>query len=529
MNIERTMLLAALALGLACAARAQSAQGDLVLGFVPNGTLSQGTTTDLEVDLGSVSGFLKGAVAPGTYDVANLGNDLASTYGVTWASSTLSFGVVGAETGSQISGPTAKTVWASASETSGFPTSGFLNSSNNNTSIIPITAMYGGLTGSFGGTGTTTLADLTGQTDAVNLSALQGFTVSATTGGSWTVEQGQSNFEIAGASGRLLTAVNSGNAADLEQVKPGSGNISSPLGYFTLVTSGADAGELEFVVPAAPPPGTGSRLINISTRAPVGAGGEVEIAGFVITGTTPKTVLIRANGPALSGFGVTGVLEDPVLTLFDSNKAQVATNTQWGTAADSSDIAATASVAGAFAWTPGSADSAILVTLQPGPYTAQVSSASQTTGVALVEVYDADTTTTDSKLINISTRSSVGTGANIQIAGFYISGSQPETVLIRASGPALSGFGVSGVLPDPSIQLVDGNGDSLGSNTAWGTAGNSADLATAAASSGAFPWASGSADSAILITLQPGAYTAKVSGASGDAGVALVEVYDADL
>ncbi len=168
------------------------------------------------------------------------------------------------------------------------------------------------------------------------------------------------------------------------------------------------------------------------------------------------------------------------------------------------------------------------MTLSPGAYTAVVSGASGDTGVSLVEVYDTQPGSLDSKLLNISTRGVVGTGANVMIAGFVVSGTSQKTVLIRASGPALVPFGVSGTLPDPKLQLnrsnPDGTSTLLYTNTGWG---GSAVISAAAAAAGAFPWTnSGSNDAALLVTLSPGAYTAVVSGASGDTGVSLVEVYD---
>ena len=176
--------------------------------------------------------------------------------------------------------------------------------------------------------------------------------------------------------------------------------------------------------------------------------------------------------------------------------------------------------------------SALLETLPGGPYTAQIAGASGDTGVALAEIYDATAagayTPASPRLTNISARVQVGTGANILIAGFVIGGTTSKTVLIRGSGPALAAFGLSGVLPDPQLQLYQSNGDGtstlLESDTGW--SGN-AQIAAAAASVGAFSWgASDTPDSAILVTLPPGAYTAQISGSSGDAGIALVEIYD---
>ena len=282
------------------------------------------------------------------------------------------------------------------------------------------------------------------------------------------------------------------------------------------------------VIPPGAAPGQANRLMNISTRSLVGTGTSIEIAGFVVTGTQPKTMLIRANGPSLASFGLIGALADPSLKLVDANDAVVAQNTGWCTAPNVSDIQGATSLAGAFPWPIGSKDSAILVTLQPGAYTALISGASGDTGVALAEVYDCDAPAASVRMINISTRSLVGTGGSIQIAGFVVGGTQPKSILIRASGPALAAFGVSGTLPDPTLKLFDSSGSVLVQDTGWGSSANASAIQAAAARVGAFAWASGSPDSAILVTLSPGAYTAQVSGASGDSGVALVEVYDAD-
>jgi hypothetical protein len=203
----------------------------------------------------------------------------------------------------------------------------------------------------------------------------------------------------------------------------------------------------------------------------------------------------------------------------------LATNAGWG---GYSEITNTAASVGAFAWaSPASHDAALLETLAPGPYTANISGEAGDSGVTLVEVYDATPegayTQSLPRLINISARTQVGTGGNILIAGFVVGGTTAKTVLIRASGPALTPFGISGVLSDPELQLND-SGGVIATNTGWGS---DTQIATAASSVGAFSWgASATPDSAILITLPPGAYTAQVSGASGDTGVALVEVYD---
>ena len=135
------------------------------------------------------------------------------------------------------------------------------------------------------------------------------------------------------------------------------------------------------------------RLANLSTRAQTGAGAAVLTAGFVIGPGPDKPVLIRAIGPTLSGFGVTGALADPVLTVFNSAGATIATNDNWGTpvgtgAASSSTLATTFASVGAFALATTSKDSAVIVTLAPGNYTAQVAGTGTATGIALIEVYN---------------------------------------------------------------------------------------------------------------------------------------------
>jgi YVTN family beta-propeller protein len=280
------------------------------------------------------------------------------------------------------------------------------------------------------------------------------------------------------------------------------------------------------IIVNTPTPG---RLINLSCRSLVGTGANFQIAGFVVGGSGTSgsdTLLIRASGPSLVPFGVTGVLPDPDLQLISSNSnSLVAANSGWG---GSAIISTTAAAVGAFSWTDTSShDSALVETLPTGPYTALVTGASGDSGIALAEIYDAAAAGTYSpttpRLINISARTQVGQGANVLIAGFVIGGTTSETVLIRASGLALTPFGVSGALPDPQLQL-NNSGGVITTNTGWG--GNT-QIAAAAASVGAFSWGtSPTPDSAILITLPPGAYTAQVSGASGDTGVALVEVYE---
>jgi hypothetical protein len=280
-----------------------------------------------------------------------------------------------------------------------------------------------------------------------------------------------------------------------------------------------------------------SRLINISCRAQVGTGGSVMIAGFVVGGagtSGSQPVLIRGTGPTLgiAPFNIPGVLPDPELTLTnvsDNPSTVVTTNTGWG---GNSAIAAAAASVGAFAWPNSSVDSAMLESLPEDNYTAEVSGAANDTGVALVEVYDATSsyTLTSPRLTNLSARVFVGTGANVVFAGFVIGGSNAKTVLIRASGPTIGAapYNVPGTLPDPQLTLnnISANPNVVvTSNTIWA---GSTEIKSVADSVGAFTWGLASHDSAVVITLPPGNYTAGVQGASGDTGVALIEVYEVD-
>jgi kumamolisin len=289
------------------------------------------------------------------------------------------------------------------------------------------------------------------------------------------------------------------------------------------------------------------RLANISSRAEVQTGANILIAGFVISGNagTTKNILVRGIGPALNAFGVTGSLANPIVGVYDSTSTLIASDTGWSNRpmAGTSAVAATfrqataadLAGAGAFALTAGAADSAIVLTLPVGNYTVQVSGANATSGVALAEVYELDATSPE-VLENISSRSFVGTGAQAAIPGFVVQGSQPAQLLIRGIGPGLDQFGLTATLTQPSISVYDASNVLIVSDTGWGNApvtGTSAVAASyrqATASDmqavGAFALTAGSADSAIVVTLPAGNYTAIVTGVGGTTGTALAEVYE---
>jgi uncharacterized protein (DUF1800 family) len=264
------------------------------------------------------------------------------------------------------------------------------------------------------------------------------------------------------------------------------------------------------------------RLGNLSTRAQVGTGANIMITGFVVQEGAPKRVLIRAVGARLAQapFNVTGVLTNPQLQLFNSNGTLVLANDNW-----SIDDAATMTSVGAFALANNSADSALVATLSPGAYTAQVSGVNNSQGIAILEIYDVSGS---ARLMNLSTRALVGSGASTFFSGLVVApGGGARRVLVRAAGPALTNLGVTGALVDPSIAILDSAGRQIanGTNNDWETAGAAA-LTTAFGQAGAFPFAAGSRDSAMVVDLMPGNYTIQVNGVGGAAGTALVELYD---
>jgi hypothetical protein len=275
-------------------------------------------------------------------------------------------------------------------------------------------------------------------------------------------------------------------------------------------------------------------LSNLSARAQVGTGGNIVFGGFAIGplgGAGSLPVLIRGSGPAIAAapFNVPGTLPDPQLQLFNSADTVLATNNGWG---GDAGIMATAASVGAFSWSvPTSHDAALDQTLAAGAYTAQIAGQNGDTGDALVEIYDASApgsfTTGGTRLINLSARVNVGTGSNVLFAGFVIAGNSALTVLIRASGPAIAAapFNVPGTLSDPQLTLQNPSTQAvLAQNISWG---GDSEVTNTAASVGAFHWSvPASHDSALLITLPPGSYTAAAAGTSGDTGVAIVEVYE---
>jgi len=263
---------------------------------------------------------------------------------------------------------------------------------------------------------------------------------------------------------------------------------------------------------------SGSQLINVSARASVGSASQPFIIGFSIAGSGAKTLLVRGIGPTLASFGVSGFLTQPQLTLFSPDGAVVASDTAWGGGSFLSDLTAQA---GAFALPADSADSAIGETLSAGAYTAQLGGVGGSTGTALVEVYDCQPSS-PARIVNLSARGFVGTGSNALIAGFVVSGDASETLLVRGIGPSLAPFGVAGALSSTQVTVYDSSGRQLATNSGWDA---SANVAGIFAEVGAFALAPGSGDSAVIVNLPAGSYTAELTGTLGGTGVGLLEIY----
>jgi len=255
-----------------------------------------------------------------------------------------------------------------------------------------------------------------------------------------------------------------------------------------------------------------AQALNLSARLDVGTGENVLIAGFIITGTDAKEVIVRGLGPSLAvnGVPIPNRLSDPVLNLF-SGDTFLMTNDNWKDSQES-EIEATGIAP------TDDLESAIVMTLAPGRYTAILSGNNGGTGTGLVEVYDLDTTV-NSTLGNASTRGLVQIDDDVLIAGFIVGTGESDTVVVRAIGPSLADMGVADPLQDPTLDLYDANGLVIMSDDNWRDSQE-----TLIQSSGLTP--TNDAESAIMTSLAPGLYTAVVRGKDNTTGVALVEVYN---
>ncbi len=275
-----------------------------------------------------------------------------------------------------------------------------------------------------------------------------------------------------------------------------------------------------------------ARLTNISTRGHVGDDDEVLITGFVVRGAGTKKIVLRAVGPTLgTHFNVTGALTTPKLSLYSAASGAVAINTNSGwSGSGAAELTATFLQVGAFPLPAASADAALLASLSAGAYSAQITAPRGTSGVALAELYDADTGSPAFEIVNISTRAVVGAEAkDTLIAGFAISGTTSDTVMIRGVGASLGTlFGLRRALGASHVAVYNSAGVQIAANTAWSGRDNDADddMDGACDRAGTWKLPRGSQDSALLLTLAPGVYTAHVTGVNRASGIALVEIYE---
>ncbi|MEN3369608.1 MAG: hypothetical protein V7609_1751 [Verrucomicrobiota bacterium] len=260
------------------------------------------------------------------------------------------------------------------------------------------------------------------------------------------------------------------------------------------------------------PPPAPSNFLNVASRLFVDTGERVSIVGFIITGDVSKKVLLRGLGPSLVANNVPTVLDNPVLTLFNDAQNVVMSNDDWQQSPQATEIMNSGLAP------KNQRESAILMSLPPGHYTAVLAGNNGGTGNGIVEAYDLDTAA-NSTFANLSTRGYVGGGDNVMIAGLIIGNGDSPLIVLRAIGPTLTSAGIMNPLLDPTLELFDGNGVSIGFNDNW-------KLPQLQAVRGTKLDPTDDRESAIVnLFLTPGNYTAIVRGKGDSTGVALVEAY----
>lgn len=325
--------------------------------------------------------------------------------------------------------------------------------------------------------------------------------------------------DVRGADGAALTipAIGAGDAGSYRVI------VRNDAGSATSAEATVSVSGVDYMAPA-------TRLVNLSTRGFVGGGGNVMIAGFTIAGSGAKQVLVRAAGPTIGAAPhfVPGVLADPKLTLTTQQTgALLARSDNWDEEGDRAALAAAFARTGAFPLVPGARESALLVTLPAGTYTAIVEGADGGSGEAIVEVYDADPDSA-ARLVNLSTRGQASGSDQVMIMGFVVEGAGVMPLLLRGVGPRLGEdpFNVPGVLPDPLLELTTQSGSLLARNDNWSTLpGDAMLLSQTFGATYAFGLATGSRDAAMVHASGPGGYTAILSGTGAGAGVVLGEIY----
>jgi pectin methylesterase-like acyl-CoA thioesterase len=340
---------------------------------------------------------------------------------------------------------------------------------------------------------------------------------------------------IVGSGGQAYALVQNGATLDAGAGTVDSGGnvaVTTAGGVKVAITVAANAatgtftptgGSAVTVAGASDATASAQRLREFSARAQVTPTASAAV-GFIITGGT-DSVLVRAVGPGLADFAVTGALPNPQLNLYNGTSL-VASNTGWTTAPNATEAAFAASQVGAFPLRTVNADSAIRIALAPGAYSAVMSSANgATSGIGLMEVYDLTVGAAGQRVVNLSTRGAVGNGSNALLIGFNVTGSQPKRLLIRGVGPGLAVFGVSGVAAKPVLSIYRG-ATLVAQNTGWATSADAPAIASAALEAATFALSSASADSAVIANLSNGLYTAQLTTADGAGGTGLIEIYE---
>jgi len=307
----------------------------------------------------------------------------------------------------------------------------------------------------------------------------------------------------------------SGNRSSGSNTDPLTSTFPARAGITYAISAGSRfSSDGTLVLTLSSAPAASGSVLNLSTRMAVGTGNDVLIGGFIVTGGQ-KQVVVRGIGPSLTQFGISNALSDPFLELRDANGALISQNNNWQ---DDQNQAAAIQASGLAPRDPR--ESTLLLTLQAGSYTAIIRGVNNTTGVALVELYDTEGTGSPAKAVNVSTRGFVSTGNSVMIAGFIVGGNSPASVIIRAIGPSLANFGILNALQNPQLELYDAAGHRLITIDNWQDVSNYGQVVAA----GLAP--SDSRESALSAALDPGAYTAVLRGLNNTTGVGLVEVYN---
>lgn len=276
------------------------------------------------------------------------------------------------------------------------------------------------------------------------------------------------------------------------------------------------------------PGGGDGRLLNVSVRSMLVPNGPALMVGFTIAGDGGRSLLVRGVGPALADFGLEDALEDPRLRVIGAaNASQVAENLGWHRAPNVSRIAARATEVGAFPLRNPSEDTAVLEEFRGGGYTVAIDSRGNRRGVVLTEIYDGESAGSGgaARLSNVSAQAEARAGDGVLTAGFVVGGGR-RTLLIRGVGPALGQFGVASPLADARLAIFGRGAEPELENDDWAAAPNATAAAAAMLAVGAFPLAPTARDAALLVEVDPGAYTVQVRGVGGAGGRALIEVYE---